>query len=141
MAKKVEINFQFAAFCSITIYREFPGMGKDFPGMTCRRFPGNFPPGKNREASLILGPNLFFFFFLRLTRQNSLPSLNERKVSAPPPSTPNTLGGANPSGGGPRRSTVVARSPSSAKEVILSWVQDKLNNNPNYPVIILKVWA
>jgi len=69
----------------------------------------------------------------RLTRQNSLPSLNERKVSAPPPSTPNTLGGANPSGGGLRRSTVVARSPSSAKEVILSWVQDKLNNNPNYP--------
>ena len=28
-----------------------------------------------------------------LTRQNSLPSLNERKVSAPPPSTSNTLGG------------------------------------------------
>ena len=28
-------------------------MGKDFPGMTCRRFPGNFPPGKNRETSLL----------------------------------------------------------------------------------------
>jgi len=68
-----------------------------------------------------------------LTRQNSLPSLNERKVSAPPPSTSNTLGGVGNSGGGLRRSTVVARSPSSAKEVILSWVQDKINNNPNYP--------
>jgi hypothetical protein len=67
----------------------------------------------------------------RLTRQNSLPSLNERKVSAPPPTTPNSL--PAPSGGGLRRPTVVARSPSSAKEVILSWVQERTNNNPNYP--------
>merc|ERR1712223_490029 len=38
----------------------------------------------------------------RLTRQNSLPSLNERKVSAPPPTTstsPSTLGGGGNSGG------------------------------------------
>jgi len=74
----------------------------------------------------------------RLSRQNSLPSLNERKVSAPPPSTSHsgsTLGGGgNGNGGGLRRSTVVARSPSSAKEVILSWVQERTNTYPNLKV-------
>ena len=55
--KKDEINCQLAAFCSITVSREFPGMGKDFPGMPCRRFPGNFPPGKKREASLSASKN------------------------------------------------------------------------------------
>jgi len=75
----------------------------------------------------------------RLSRQNSLPSLNERKVSAPPPTTstsPSTLGGGagNGNGGGLRRSTVVARSPSSAKEVILSWVQERTNTYPNLNV-------
>ncbi len=35
------------------ISREFPGMEKDFPGMTYGRFPGNFPPGNSREASLV----------------------------------------------------------------------------------------
>lgn len=69
----------------------------------------------------------------RLTRQASLPSLNEKKVSAPAPS----IGGAatnlqstNSSGGGLRRATVVARSPSSAKEVILTWVQERTNTYP-----------
>jgi len=72
----------------------------------------------------------------RLTRQASLPSLNEKKVSAPPPSsTPGgTLGGNSGHGGGLRRSTVVARSPSSAKEVILSWVQERTNTYPNLNV-------
>jgi len=72
----------------------------------------------------------------RLTRQASLPSLNEKKVSAPPPSsTPGgTLGGNSGHGGGLRRSTVVARSPSSAKEVILSWVQERTNTYPNLHV-------
>lgn len=68
----------------------------------------------------------------RMTRQASLPSLNEKKVSAP---APNSLGHnmAAP-GGGLRRSTVVARSPSSAKEVILSWVQERTNTYPNLNV-------
>jgi len=69
----------------------------------------------------------------RLTRQNSLPSLNERKVSAPPPSTSPSILSVG-SGGGVRRSTVVARSPSSAKEVILSWVQERVNTYPNLNV-------
>merc|ERR1711936_335037 len=67
-----------------------------------------------------------------------LPSLNERKVSAPPPSTSHsgsTLGGGGTgNGGGLRRSTVVARSPSSAKEVILPWVQERTNTYPNLKV-------
>ena len=84
--------------------------------------------------------NSIYFYCSRLSRQNSLPSLNERKVSAPPPSTSHsgsTLGGGGTgNGGGLRRSTVVARSPSSAKEVILSWVQERTNT---YPVIIQKI--
>ena len=84
--------------------------------------------------------NSIYFYCSRLSRQNSLPSLNERKVSAPPPSTSHsgsTLGGGgNGNGGGLRRSTVVARSPSSAKEVILSWVQERTNTYPVIPTLI-----
>jgi hypothetical protein len=43
-------------------------------------------------------------------------------------------GGGTGNGGGLRRSTVVARSPSSAKEVILSWVQERTNTYPNLKV-------
>lgn len=70
----------------------------------------------------------------RLTRQASLPSLNEKKVSAPPPTGKQSSAPGGPSGGGLRRSTVVARSPSSAKEVILSWVQERTNTYPNINV-------
>lgn len=66
----------------------------------------------------------------RLTRQASLPSLNEKNVSAPPPVSSSQKEGGN--GGGLRRSTVVARSPSSAKEVILTWVQERTNTS-SYP--------
>jgi len=68
----------------------------------------------------------------RLTRQASLPSLN-KKVGGPPSAVqakPENNGG----GSGLRRSTVVARSPSSAKEVILSWVQERTNTYPNLNV-------
>ena len=54
----------------------------------------------------------------RLTRQASLPSLNKEKTT--------NLSASNQSNP-VRRSTVVARSPSSAKEVILSWVQERTN--------------
>jgi len=72
----------------------------------------------------------------RLTRQASLPSLNDKKVKAPPPvcqAKPDS-GGCGNVGGGIRRSTVVARSPSSAKEVILAWVQERTNTYPNLNV-------
>lgn len=62
----------------------------------------------------------------RLTRQASLPSLNDKKVavSAPPPK----------SNGLQRGSGVVARTPSSAKEVILAWVQERTKNYSNINV-------
>jgi len=66
----------------------------------------------------------------RLTRQASLPSLNDKKVKAPSSPKPDNTGAGN----GLRRSTVVARSPSSAKEVILSWVQERTNTYPNLSV-------
>jgi len=69
----------------------------------------------------------------RLTRQASLPSLNDQKVKAPAPVGQQKADG-NGGGGGLRRSTVVARSPSSAKEVILSWVQERTNTYPNLNV-------
>ena len=100
---------------------------------------GNLHKTKNswKQTKML---NSIYFHCSRLSRQNSLPSLNERKVSAPPPSTSHsgsTLGGGGTgNGGGLRRSTVVARSPSSAKEVILSWVQERTNT---YPVIIQKI--
>jgi len=61
----------------------------------------------------------------RLTRQASLPSLNREKTT--------NLSASNQSNP-VRRSTVVARSPSSAKEVILSWVQERTNTYPNLKV-------
>merc|ERR1712062_196914 len=61
----------------------------------------------------------------RLTRQASLPSLNKEKTT--------NLSASNQSNP-VRRSTVVARSPSSAKEVILSWVQERTNTYPNLKV-------
>lgn len=69
----------------------------------------------------------------RLTRQASLPSLNEKKASAPAPASAGggtNLQSTNSPGGGLRRATVVARSPSSAKEVILTWVQERTNTYP-----------
>lgn len=60
----------------------------------------------------------------RLTRQASLPSLNKDANSISVQSQNNAV----------RRSTVVARSPSSAKEVILSWVQERTNTYPNLKV-------
>ena len=66
-------------------------------------------------------------FDCRLTRQASLPSLNKDANSISVQSQNNAV----------RRSTVVARSPSSAKEVILSWVQERTNT---YPVSKLQQW-
>ena len=51
--KRLINNHHFATSCFIRISREFPGMGKDFLGLTYRRLPGNFPAGKNQEASLV----------------------------------------------------------------------------------------
>ena len=65
----------------------------------------------------------------RLTRQASLPSLNDKKaatVSAPPPKSNNGLHRSGNTGGS--GGFVVARSPSSAKEVILTWVQERTKN-------------
>lgn len=69
----------------------------------------------------------------RLTRQASLPSLNDKKaatVSAPPPKSNNGLHRSTGGSGG----FVVARSPSSAKEVILTWVQERTKNYSNINV-------
>jgi len=80
----------------------------------------------------------------RLTRQASLPSLNDKKsgagtppVSAHSPNS-NTNNGLQRSfgggGGSSGRSSVVARSPSSAKEVILTWIQERTKNYSNINV-------
>lgn len=65
----------------------------------------------------------------RLTRQASLPSLKERQDST---KSSKQIPTSNPSCS--RRSTVVARSPSSAKEVILAWVQERTNRYPGLNV-------
>lgn len=76
----------------------------------------------------------------RLTRQASLPSLNDKKTggASTPVSThsPNSNNGLQRSfgGGSSGRSSVVARSPSSAKEVILTWIQERTKNYSNINV-------
>lgn len=76
----------------------------------------------------------------RLTRQASLPSLNDKKTggASTPVSahSPNSNNGLQRSfgGGSSGRSSVVARSPSSAKEVILTWIQERTKNYSNISV-------
>lgn len=73
----------------------------------------------------------------RLTRQASLPSLNDKQAAGTPVSahSPNSNNGLQRSfGGSSGRSSVVARSPSSAKEVILTWIQERTKNYSNISV-------
>jgi len=70
----------------------------------------------------------------RLTRQASLPSVSA-PTSAPPPVDNSVNNNSNQTGSptGPKRS-IMSRSPSSTKELLLMWAQQRTNTYPNLNV-------